>query len=142
MRMSKLLGFTVFALLFVQAHAEPLNGSRGSASGPGWQSSWLDLHSPTSFRSGEKLRLSVSGTAENIVVRLLPNGAPPSGSAGIEGGRRTMPVDGILEIELSRSHPDVVQISVHGGRSAWDYALGANNGSVNLVSVERISDAG
>ena len=121
------------------ASAEQLTGKIDSAAGPNWQSSWIDLPRAINFRHGEKLKIKLRGSAENIIVRLLPSGVHPTSSAGILGGIRKMPKDGILQIQLPEDRNNVVQISVHGGQKAWDISLGSKNGPVTLVDVERIN---
>jgi hypothetical protein len=121
------------------AIAEPVDGTTGSGSGSGWQSSWLDLTPPISFKKGEKLAIKVDGTAENVLVRLLPASGDPSSPVGIEGKSRKVPGDQVVLIVLERDHPNTKQISVHGGTSAWNTPLGANNGPVTIVSVDRMS---
>lgn len=124
-------------VLTAVANAEQLTGKIGSASGPDWQSSWIDLAKATNFGRGEKLKIMLRGSAENLVVRLLPSGAHPSSSDGIVGDVRKMPKDGVLQIQLPEERRNVVQISVHGGQKAWDISLGSKNGPVTLIGVER-----
>lgn len=121
------------------ATAETLSGQTGSGSGAGWQASWLDLKPPLSFKKGETLRIKVEGTAENFMLRLLPANSQPSSSDGVEGQVRKVPASGTLDVKLERDHPTVKQISIHAGPEAWGKPLGANNGNVNLISVERIA---
>jgi len=131
--------FALAAVLFcgTSIRAEQLMGKIGSAVGADWQSSWMDLSTMTTFKTGEKLIITTHGSAENIVVRLLPQGAHPTSSEGIIGSIIRVPKDGILRIELKETHKNVVQISIHGGQKAWDFSLGDKNGPVNLVSIER-----
>lgn len=128
----------VVLVLTTGASAEQLTGKIGSASGPDWQSSWIDLTKAANFQRGEKLKITLRGSAENIVVRLLPSGAHPSSSDGIVGEVWKMPKDGILQVQLPEERRNVVQISVHGGQKAWDISLGSRNGPVTLVGVERV----
>ncbi len=130
---------TVVLMLVATASAEQLKGKIGSAAGPDWQSSWIDLISMTNFRRGEKLKIAVHGSAENVVVRLLPQGIHPSSSEGIVGDVMKVPKNGVLEVQLKEERRNVVQISVHGGQKAWDISLGSKNGPVTLTSVERVS---
>lgn len=126
-------------IVFASAFAETLAGQPGSGSGAGWQASWIDLKPNQSFKQGETLRVRVEGTAENFLFRLLPATSQPSSSDGIEGPIRKLPKSGSLDIKLERDHPNVKQISAHGGPEAWGKALGPNNGSVSIVSVERLA---
>lgn len=50
--------------------AETLAGAIGSSSQ--WGSGWLDLAPPVDFTKGERLKLLIGGTANKILVRLLP----------------------------------------------------------------------
>ena len=77
-----------------------MTGEIGSAAGPNWQSSWIDFSNAINFRQGEKLKIKLHRSAENLIVRLLPSGAHPSSFDGIVGGIRKMPGDGILMIQL------------------------------------------
>ena len=134
----RIIALAACVILFTtSAYAESLSGTTGSAAGDRWQSSWLDLKSPASFQKGEKLRIKVEGSAENVLVRLLPAKSPPDSSDGIEGRVRRVPPNGTLEVTLDRNHPDVKQISIHAGKEAWGTPLGANNGTVKVVSIER-----
>ncbi|MDR0480144.1 MAG: hypothetical protein LBH31_10175 [Burkholderiaceae bacterium] len=99
-----------------------------------------------SFKHGERLRFQLrfydaenaKNPTTNVLIRFLPSGAEPSSPDGIEGGIQMVPDNGILTVTLERDHPDVQQISVHGGKEAWNYRLGDNNGKVRLISVNRV----
>ncbi len=117
--------------------AELLSGEIGTSSQ--WGSGWLDLDSPTDFKSGDKLRLAIGGTAKNIKVRLLPNGRSPDTTAGMLRGVIAVPESRTVEVELQSDRPQVVQISVHGGPNPWGkYPLGGGNGPATLDSAELI----
>jgi hypothetical protein len=118
--------------------AAMLEGALGSASGNNWQSSWLDLKPPIDFSGGDTLKIRVNGDAENVLVRLLPASSSPSSSDGIEGNVRNVPSNGVLEVTLEHDRREVKQISVHAGREAWGIPLGGNNGTIKVISVERI----
>jgi hypothetical protein len=128
--------FMVLAIGAASVHSEVLSGTPGSAAGEGWQSSWLNLHHPSSFKKGQVVKLKLQGDAENVMVRFLPVGSAPDSADGIEGHIRKVPADGMLTITLERDHADVRQISVHAGREAWQRPLGGNNGTARLLSVE------
>jgi hypothetical protein len=131
---ASLLMSLMFAALL---SAEQLAGKTGSGQGNEWQSSWLDLDAPLSFKKGERLLIKVEGNAENVLVRLLPKASPPDSADGIEGRIRKVPGDHVLVVKLESDHPGVVQISVHAGRKAWQTPLGANNGTIQVISIER-----
>jgi hypothetical protein len=117
--------------------AELLSGETGASSQ--WGSGWLDLDRPTDFKSGNKLRLIIGGTAKNIKVRLLPKGRSPDTRAGMLGGVVAVPESRTVEVELQSDRPQVVQISVHGGPNPWGkYPLGGGNGPATLDSAELI----
>ena len=125
------------ALFGSTAYSQPLAGSLGSAAGPNWQSSWLQFQSPITFKKGEKLTLKLQGDAKNVLVRLLPASSPPDSADGIEGDVRKVPANHTLVITLGSDHPNVGQISVAAGKEAWGQSLGADNGTIRLVNVER-----
>jgi hypothetical protein len=127
----------IVSLFAASAAAEPVLGTTGSTAGDDWQSSWLDIKPPTTFKKGEVLRIKVDGDAENVLVRLLPAKSQPGSPDGIEGNVRKVPAGKIVEVKLERDHPDVKQISVHAGKKAWTTSLGGNNGTVTVVSVDR-----
>jgi hypothetical protein len=130
----------VMALMIVGiVSAEQLTGKIDSGAGSDWQSSWIDLSKMTDFHRGERLKITVQGTAEKVVVRLLPNGKHPSSSEGIVGNVINVPNNKVLEVNIEEERRNIVQISVHGGSYAWHTPLGSNNGSVIISSIERVS---
>jgi hypothetical protein len=140
MRNVRSLGLVASILFFATvATPESLPGVTGSAQGDGnlWASSWLDLSSPTNFKKGQVLRITLQGDAENVVVRLLPVTSAPTSSDGIVGSARKVPDDKVLIVKLESDHQNVKQISVHSGHSAWGIPLGGNNGVVTIVSIDR-----
>jgi hypothetical protein len=140
---TKMTSFAAALLIATMATAESLDGAIGSATGPGpaddplYQSSWLDLSEPTNFARGDTLKLTLSGSARTVVVRLLRAGESSDQPNGIEGGERTIPEGGVLEVTLSKSYANVTHVSVHAGRTAWTRKLRAYNAPVKLESVER-----
>src|SRR5688500_18752172 len=76
--------YLIFAALFggmlclalSQTSTERLQGRTGASIE--LSSGWLDLRSPLDFSKGDRLRITVGGTATNVVVRLLPRGGDPS----------------------------------------------------------------
>lgn len=104
---------------------------------PRYGSGFLDLASLATFAQGEKLRLRIGGTAEKVVVRLLPAGQNPSEAVGIID-TFAVPKDRVLVLTLESEHPNVRQVSVHGGPRPWDlYDLGGGNGPATLLSADR-----
>jgi hypothetical protein len=134
---SALILVAVLALA-TAAGAEQLTGNISSGSGPTWQASWIDLIRPTNFARDETLKIRIRGDAEHVAIRLLPSGATPSSGEGVVGDIRKVPEDGVLLVHLLVDHPNVVQISVHAGEWAWNINLGPKNGTVTLLSVERL----
>lgn len=117
--------------------AETLAGATGSSSQ--WGSGWLDFAPPVDFTKGERLRLLIGGTANKILVRLLPKGASPDTSTGIVGGAFDVPKSRIVEVTLPQDRKQIVQISVHGGPNPWGkFPLGGGNGPATIESAERI----
>ncbi len=116
----------------------PIQGVTGSAAGPNWQASWLDLKPPLAFRKGDRLTIKVIGRAENVLVQLLTVATDDDSPAGIEGGlRKVLSRSGerVVEVVLESDHPNVRRIAVHAGASAWNTSLGANNGDINIVGI-------
>ena len=104
-----------------------------------WASGWLLLDSPRDFKAGEKLRLSIGGTARNIKIRFLPKGRSSDSTAGMLKGVFAVPKSRIIEVEFSKDRSQITDISVHGGPNPWgEYPLGSNNGPATLDSAEII----
>jgi hypothetical protein len=115
-----------------------LRGSFGSSSE--FKSGWLDLRPPFTFAKGERLRITVGGTASQVVVRLLQEGSSPNDQSGILGKFVVDKKDRVVLIELGDDHPAIKQISVHGGESPWEnWNLGGGNGPATIQLVERAS---
>ncbi len=132
-----ILFFGVVLMGLQVAYSEPLTGAVGASSR--WGSGWIDLEKPTDFKQGDKLKLTIGGAAENIVVRLLSKGDSPDDPAGIEGSRVLVPPSRIVQVTLKEDHRRVVQISVHGGPNPWGkYPLGGDNGPATLLGAERV----
>lgn len=131
--------FVIIGTLLVSPSisAEILSGETGDSSK--WGSGWIDLDTPKDFKVGDKLLLSIGGTAANIKVRLLPKGRSPDSTAGMIEGVVAVPKSRTVEIELYSDHPQVIQISVHGGAKPWGkYSLGGDNGPATVDSAELI----
>ena len=117
--------------------AQALAGATGSSSQ--WGSGWLDLAPPVDFAKGEHLKLFIGGSADRIIIRLLPRGASPDTSAGIIAGVVNVPKSRIVEITLRENRKQIVQISVHGGPNPWGkFPLGGGNGPATIESAERV----
>jgi hypothetical protein len=117
--------------------AQSLSGNIGSS--PQWGSGWLDLASPMNFAKGDRLKLTIGGTANKIIVRLLPAAADASASVGVVGGPITVPASRIVEIVLPEDRKQVIQISVHAGPNPWgEYPLGGGNGPATIKAAERL----
>ena len=117
------------------ASAQPLVGQIGFSSQ--WGSGWLDLATPTDFLKGDRLRLKIGGTADKIVVRLLPKGISPDSPVGVIGSAVIVPENRIVEVSLKSDKKGIIQISVHGGPNPWGwYPLGGGNGAAALKVAE------
>jgi len=117
--------------------AENLAGATGSSSQ--WGSGWLDLAPPVDFAKEERLKLLIGGSADKILVRLLPKGASPDTSVGIIGGAINVPKSRIVEVTLPEDRKQVVQISVHGGPNPWGkFPLGGGNGPATIEYADRM----
>jgi hypothetical protein len=118
-----------------EASAVALNGNFGMSAE--WESGWLDLPAPMGFRQGDRLALTVAGSARKIIVRLLSQGASADSPMGIVGGPVSVPSSGIVEVTLLQDYPTVRQISVHGGQNPWGlFDLGNAHGGVSLQAVK------
>jgi len=110
-----------------------LGSSQQSASG------WCVLERPTDFRSGERLKVVVGGTARQILVRLLPRGVSLDTPTGIIGGPRRVPANRTVEVVLESDYSTISQILVHGGPNPWGVSpLGENNGPATIISIKRL----
>lgn len=117
--------------------AQTLSGATGSSSE--WGSGWLVLAPPVDFAKGEHLKLFIGGSADRILVRLLPKGASPDTSVGIIPGVVNVPKSRIVEVTLPEDRKQIVQISVHGGPNPWGkFPLGGGNGPATIESAERV----
>ena len=130
----------ILAVPLLAESAEPNPKSIGGKSGSSsrWGSGWLDLEPVTDFAKGDRLRLTIGGTATKIFVRLLPKGESPGESIGIIGGVMTVPNNRIVEVTLAADRKQIIQISVHGGPNAWNRSLGGGNGPATLEAAELI----
>lgn len=133
------VGAVVLALclcLTAVAGTETIMGTTGSSSQ--WGSGWMVLAPPMDFAKGDKLRVTLGGTAKKIVLRLLPKNQSPDSSAGVVGGPIDVPANRVVEVVLTEDRKQVSQISVHGGPNPWnEYDLGGNNGPATIKVVER-----
>jgi len=112
-----------------------LHGGIGSSSR--WGSGWLDLAATTDFKKGDRLRLSIGGSATKVLIRLLSRGESPDDAVGIIG-EFSIPPSRNIEVTLKEDRKSVIQISVHGGPNPWGkFPLGGGNGPATLQSAER-----
>jgi hypothetical protein len=114
---------------------QQVDGATGTSSQ--WQSGWLDLTTPTVLAKGDRLRITVGGTANKVVVRILRDGESPNDPVGVIGVFE-VPTSRILDIVLDDDFAGVKQVSVHGGSRPWGtYDLGESNGPATVSRVER-----
>lgn len=133
-----LLAILITLVVLGAASAENLSGVMGSSSQ--WGSGWIDLAPPVDFLKGDRLKILIGGSAEKILVRLLPKGAPPDTSRGIIGGAIIVLKSRVVEVTLPEDRKQVVQISVHGGPNPWGkFPLGGGNGAATIESVNRVT---
>jgi hypothetical protein len=134
--------FLIAISAFVPAYSadtkgSPLNGQTGASEQ--WGSGWIDLASPVNLVKGDVLRLKVGGSAQKVMVRCLAKGQSPDSTEGLVGDAVIVPKDRIINIRLSSSRNNIVQISVHGGANPWGmYPLGQSNGPATIDSAEII----
>lgn len=117
----------------IEARTTPrlLAGETGSSSR--WGSGWLDLATVTDFAAGDALELRIGGSANKVLVRLLPEGKFPDSTVGIVGGAITVPENRVVEVVLDEDRKGIIQISVHGGPNPWGkFSLGGGNGTATL----------
>ncbi len=99
-------------------------------------SGWVDFEKPIDLRKGDRLGLKIGGTAQKVLVRLLPAGKSPDLRIGVLPDQFVVPEDRNLFLDLQEDHLHISQISVHGGSSPWDsYFLGPDNGPATLEKV-------
>jgi hypothetical protein len=131
------LAILLLAVLSVPASAQTLAGATGSSSE--WGTGWLDLAPALDFAKGEHLKLFIGGSADRIIVRLLPKGKSPDTSVGVIPGVVSVPKSRMVEVTLPADRKQVIQISVHGGPNPWGkFPLGGGNGPATLESAERV----
>lgn len=126
-------------ILVIEELAVPCAGLPGyiySASGSDWAATGIEFERPMDLKKGDSLLFRINGTAENIVIRLLPTFADPSSPTGVIGQVRKIPMDQVLRTTLKEDHPNVTQLSVHSGNDAWGINLGSNNGTAHLLCVD------
>jgi hypothetical protein len=134
---SVLAASLLVAVAAVAQNWHRLPGEIGASSR--WGSGWLDLAPPADFKKGEKLRLTLGGSAAKVLVRLLARGDSPDDPSGVLG-EYTVPPSKVVEVALKDEYKTIVQVSVHGGPNPWGkYPLGPGNGPATLRTVERAS---
>jgi hypothetical protein len=100
-------------------------------------SGYLDLKKATTFHPGDRLRISVGGSAAMVVVRLLPEGSDPNDPNIIVRPSQIVPPGRVFDVVLGQDYPNIGQVSVHGNPKPWNlFPLGAGNGPALLLSVE------
>lgn len=135
--MSLLVVISVIVSSTINLSAESLDGAIGSSSR--WSVGWLDLEKITDFKKGDRLKITVGGTAKKILLRFLPKGADPNDPIGIDGGPRQVPNSRVIEVVVESDHKNIRQISVHGGPNPWgDFPLGQDNGAATIINAERL----
>jgi hypothetical protein len=112
---------------------QKLVGTIGAS--PQWGSGWIDLSS-TELKAGNHLRLTIGGSAEKVLVRILRQGEPPDSASGILD-QFVVPEDRVIDVKLDQDFSGVRQISVHGGPNPWgQFPLGGGNGPATLMNAE------
>lgn len=123
-----------------------ITGNVGSSSQ--WGSGWIELSPMQNFKSGDRLRLTIGGSAQNILIRLFSTGQSPDqpvgilpGKAAVKGNAFAIPVpkNRIVVVELDSAYSNVLQISVHGGPNPWgQFPLGFSNGPATIIKADLI----
>jgi hypothetical protein len=96
----------------------------------------MDLDPPRDFKRGERLKIKLHGTAEWVLVRLLPRDAKADRPTGLIDEKRRIPPGGEVEVTLQTDHLQVRQVSVHAGKEAWGKSLNTKNDEVQIVSID------
>jgi len=100
-------------------------------------SGWIDLDQQRDFMRGDTIRLTVGGSAHQVLVRFLPKDASADDAVGIDGTATVPTVHLLFPLVLTQDHPNTRQISVHGSPNPWGkFDLGTDNGSASLLAVE------
>lgn len=100
-------------------------------------SGWITFDPPKDLQAGNMLELFIGGSAQKVIVRLLPEGKSPDFPTGVLPEIFVVPDNRLLSVVLKENHPAVSHVSVHGGPNPWGkFPLGENNGPATL---ERIS---
>lgn len=99
-------------------------------------SGWISFDQPKNLKAGDKLELFVGGTAEKVIVRLLPEGKSPDFPIGVLPEIFVVPDNRLLSVVLKENHAAVTHVSVHGGPNPWGkFSLGENNGPATLERI-------
>ena len=117
-----------------------IEGEVDSFGGNRWYSSYMNLTTPRNFMKGEKLKITLSGGAKWVYVRLLPEGANATTPIGIIDKRIHVPPKGVITVNLESTHPNVRQISVHSGRQAFGKGISIFNDRADIVSMDVSSE--
>lgn len=100
-------------------------------------SGWISFDPPKNLKAGNRLELFIGGSAEKVIVRLLPEGKSPDFPVGVLPEMFVVPDNRVLSVVLKKNHKSVTHVSVHGGPNPWGkFFLGEKNGPATL---ERIS---
>jgi hypothetical protein len=98
-------------------------------SGPEWSTAYCDLSPSQNFSAGTMLHIKLApGGSSRVMVRLLTDKRNAKKRVGIIGNIITVPSNNQIDLIIPSAQSHVEQISVHGGRKAWDIDLGQNNG--------------
>jgi len=130
---------TLFASTSFVANAEctRLMGTIGASSQ--WGSGWIDLPL-TNINANETLRLSIGGSASEVLVRILKENESPDSPTGILG-QFTVPNPRVIEFRAGQDFNNVKQISVHGGVNPWgQFPLGGGNGPATIMKAEKCTE--
>jgi hypothetical protein len=99
-------------------------------------SGWLDLATMSDFKKDEQLRITVGGSAQKVVVRLLSRRDSPDSASGILGVF-SVPKNKSVLVTIDGDYSGVIQLSVHGGSNPWNmFPLGGGNGPATLIKAE------
>ena len=98
-----------------------------------WGSGWMEFDERLDLYKGDALLIKVGGTAQRVLVRLLPHGKSADFPIGILPDRLEVPPNREILVESREDYKGISQISVHGGPKPWGkYSLGENNGPATI----------
>jgi hypothetical protein len=126
-----LLGAT---LMPSAALAEPLNCKFGSSAK--WGSGSCSLKPAITLNKGQCVRVTVGGTAKQVILRVIRAGENPGKENTFLGEKVTLGPGRMVVVEVPKDLDKVKTINVHGGKRAWSVVFDEGNGPATVEQVE------